>query len=420
MKKEEMIPDKKIAIISLGYMWFPCEPGPSRFFDIAMKFVQNGYEVEVITSSFQHFKKEPRDIELIEKQNYPFHIVYIDVPLYKKNIDIRRIYSNISAAKNVLKYLRDNTKNYNAVYCSIPANNIAAKVALYCKENEIPLIVDIEDLWPEAMKMIVKQRFIRKLLFYPFIRDAEITYRNADAVIGTSEDYTNRAFKRNKRIIPSETVYVGCDLEIFDKGVRDYSAGIEKSANEFWVTYAGSIGTSYDIKTLILAGKELLDNGYKNIQIKILGTGPLKEELEAFAKKLECNNVEFLGYVPYPKMAAYLSKSEILVNSFVKNAPQSIVNKIGDYLAAGKPMINTLENPIFCNLICQYDVGLNIMPENVQALYDAILDIKSNPEKMVQNAGNARFLAEKEFDRDTSYKKIVGVVEQILQSGKEG
>lgn len=151
-----------------------------------------------------------------------------------------------------------------------------------------------------------------------------------------------------------------------------------------------------------------------------MGTGPLKEELEAFAKKMECNNVEFLGYVPYPKMAAYLSKSEILVNSFVKNAPQSIVNKIGDYLAAGKPMINTLENPIFCNLICQYDVGLNIMPENVQALYDAILDIKSNPEKMVKNAGNARFLAEKEFDRDTSYKKIVGVVEQILQSGKEG
>ena len=73
-----------------------------------------------------------------------------------------------------------------------------------------------------------------------------------------------------------------------------------------------------------------------NIKIKILGNGPLKEELEKAAKDQGCRNVEFLGYVSYPEMAAWLAKSDILVNSFVKKAPQSIVTKIGDYLAAGK------------------------------------------------------------------------------------
>ena len=82
---------KKIAIISLGYLWFPCESGPSRFFDIAKVFVNAGYEVECITTSFQHFKKAPRNKEDILNQKYPFKITFIDTPAYKKNVDLRSI-----------------------------------------------------------------------------------------------------------------------------------------------------------------------------------------------------------------------------------------------------------------------------------------------------------------------------------------
>ena len=43
-----------------------------------------------------------------------------------------------------------------------------------------------------------------------------------------------------------------------------------------------------------------------------------------------------------------------MINSFAKGAPQSIVNKIGDYLAAEKPMVNTLENEEMCKLVSDY------------------------------------------------------------------
>ena len=71
-------------------------------------------------------------------------------------------------------------------------------------------------------------------------------------------------------------------------------------------------------------------------------------------------------------MTAYLAKSDILVNSFVKKAPQSIVTKIGDYLAAGKPMINTCMSPEFRNKVEHDGFGINIMPEDVNVLADAI------------------------------------------------
>lgn len=398
---------KKIAIISLGYLWFPCESGPSRFYDIAMHFVEAGYDVECITTSFQHFKKSPRNKKLILEQGYPFKITFIDAPSYKKNVDIRRIISNKVAADNLKKYFIKHVNEYDVVYVAIPANNISAMVTSICKKNEIPVVVDIEDLWPEAMSMVIKNRAVRKILLHSFERDAEITYKNANGIIGTSEDYTDRAFKKRKRNIPAETVYVGCNLAEFDAGVEKYGDEIVKEEGHFWVTYTGSISTSYDIKTLIDAGYALKD---KNVHVQILGTGSLKDELEEYSKNME--NIHFWGFTPYPKMAAVLSKSDVVVNSFIKGAPQSIVNKVGDYLASGKPMINTLENPFFCKLVEENDVGINIEAENVNKLKDAIEHYFSEKKK---HGKNARKLAEDRFDRANSYIKLVHIVDKIIE-----
>lgn len=405
---------KKIGIVSLGYGWLPCEPGPSRFYYICKMFAENGWDVELITGDFQHFEKKYRDTEKIRSQNYPFQISFIHVPAYKKNIDPRRVYSNRISAQNTIKHLSHN--QYDAIYCSIPANDVAAKVGKYCSQKEIPFIVDIEDLWPEAMEMAVHNKWLRKLIFPYFMRDAEAAYACADAVVGTSQDYTERATLYNHRSIPSKTVYVGCDLKQFDTGVKEYEAEIIKPENEFWVTYAGSIGTSYDIRTMVLAGKALMNAGRDNIRIKILGTGPQKEELEQLSKDLNCTNVEFLGYIPYPKMAAYLTKSDVVVNSFVKGAPQSIVNKVGDYLASGKPIINTLENPVFCRLVAENDVGINIEPGNVTALQNAVERYLNDTENCKNTGKKARQLAEQKFDRDVAYKEILYSVRNCTNS----
>ena len=396
---------KKIAIISLGYMWFPCESGTSRFYDIAMTFVNAGYDVECITTGFQHFKKAPRDKQLILSQGYPFKITFIDVPPYKRNIDIRRVLSNRAASKNLEKYLLNNIQKYDVVYVAIPANNIAAMVTSVCKEYCVPVVVDIEDLWPEAMSMVIKNNFLRKILLYSFERDAETTYRNADGIIGTSEDYTERAFRNQDKNIPAKTVYVGCNLAEFDAGVEKYSDDIEKNKGQFWVTYAGSISTSYDIKTLIDAGYMLRD---KNVHVQILGTGSLKDELEKYSQDMD--NIHFWGFTPYPKMAAVLSKSDVVVNSFVKGAPQSIVNKVGDYLASGKPMINTLENPVFCKLVEKNNIGINVEPENVKQLAEVIEKYMVNNDKQGKNA---RILAKTQFDRKVTYQSIVEIINDI-------
>ena len=188
---------------------------------------------------------------------------------------------------------------------------------------------------------------------------------------------------------------------------------VQKPEGEFWVTYAGTIGTSYDIRTMVLAADVLKERGYDNIHMKILGGGPLKEELEELASTLK-GNVDFVGYAPYEKMAAYLKKSDILVNSFVKKAPQSIVTKIGDYLAAGKPMINTCSSPEFRGKVETDGFGINIEAEDKIILADAILELYKDEGKRARMGERARRIAQEQFDRPYAYRKILELMERLM------
>ena len=402
---------KKIAVISMGVK-LNGEKGYSRFRYIGDFLSDAGYQVDLITTTFQHWEKAQRDIDTIKKEDYKFRLKFIYEPGYRKNIDPRRIWSHHIAAKNLTKLLEQDG-DYDLIYCEIPPNDVALAAAEYAKKKGIPFVPDVNDLWPEAMRMVLDIPVVSDILFYPLQRDAEKVYSLVSGIIGTSDEYRDRPLKNQKLEITRKTVYVGNEIAEFDKGVETYGPQIRKPGGEFWVSYAGTIGTSYDIRTMVLAGRELLDRGIDQIKIKILGGGPLKEELENLAKEKECTNVEFVGYAPYPKMAAYLAKSDILVNSFVKKAPQSIVTKIGDYLAAGKPMINTCMSPEFRQKVETDGFGINILPEDVKILTDAIMDLYKDREGCRIMGEKARKIAEEQFDRPESYKKIIEMIEEL-------
>ncbi len=402
---------KKIAVISMGVK-LNGEKGYSRFRYIGDFLSDAGYQVDLITTTFQHWEKAQRDVEAISKEEYKFRLKFIYEPGYKKNIDLRRIASHRIAAKN-LKKLLEKEGDYDLIYCEIPPNDVALAAAQYAHDKGIPFVPDVNDLWPEAMRMVVDIPVVSDILFYPLKRDAEKVYSLVSGIIGTSDEYRDRPLKNQKLDVPRKTVYVGNEIAEFDKGVSRYGSEILKEEGEFWVTYAGTIGTSYDIRTMVLAGKELMDRKMDNIKIKILGNGPLKEELEKLAKDQGCRNVEFLGYVSYPEMAAWLAKSDILVNSFVKKAPQSIVTKIGDYLAAGKPMINTCMSPEFRMKVEKDGFGINILPEDPRILADAVTDLYKDPEGRNRMGKRAREIAMEQFDRPQSYKKITELIEEL-------
>ena len=402
----------KIAVISTRVR-LNNEKGHTRFRYICELLTEAGYEVDLITTTFQYWEKKQRNLTKIQKEKYKFNIKFIFEPGYKKNISFQRMHSHKIAAKN-LTALLEKEGDYDLIYAEIPPNDVALAAAEYAKKKDIPFVVDVDALWPEAMYMAVNVPIVRTALFSPLQRDAEKVYSLASGVIGTSDEYRDRPFENQKREIPKQTVYAGNDLSIFDEGVQKSWEIVNKSEDEFWVTYAGTIGEGYDIRTMILAAEKLAERGLSDIRFKILGGGPMKAELEEMANVRQIYNVEFVGYTTYEKMAAYLKKSDILVNSYVKKASKSVVTKIGDYLAAGKPMINTCMSQEFQNKVETDGFGVNIMPEDVSILVDTIEDLYEDKELCLQMGRRARTIAEEQFDRPKSYQKIVEMIQQLL------
>ena len=141
---------KKIAIVTLAVA-LENEKGYSRFRFLA-NLLSDYYKVDLITSTFQHWEKKQRDRERLEKIQRKYAVKLAYEPGYKKNLDLRRIISHGIAVKNMIRILQAN--QYDLIYCIIPDNGMAAKIGEYAKGKGIKYIVDVEDLWPEAMEMV--------------------------------------------------------------------------------------------------------------------------------------------------------------------------------------------------------------------------------------------------------------------------
>jgi len=217
---------KNIAIVTLAVA-LEGEKGYSRFRFLS-DMLSEYYHVDLITSSFQHWEKKQRGMKENQNDNSSYRIIFAYEPGYKRNVDLRRVYSHRIAVKNIKRILSQHS--YDLIYCIIPDNYMAAEVGTYAKNNGIKFIVDVEDLWPEAMEMISPfPKGMNRLLFGSYRKSAQKAYNCADAFVGTSDEYRDIPYKKYGICYkPAITVYVGCDLDEFDAGVRQFSDEILK------------------------------------------------------------------------------------------------------------------------------------------------------------------------------------------------
>lgn len=412
----------RIAVVTMGVKLGDETRGYTRFRFIAELLAQEGFDVDLVTSSFQHWNKAHRDTSRACYQGLPYRVVFIDEPGYKRNLDLSRIRSHAQAARNLRAHFQErfaaDSHAYSLVYAEIPPNDVARVCAEEAHAHGIPFVADINDLWPEAMRMVVDVPILSDIAFRPFQKDAEQVYRLMSAAVGTSDEYA--AFPSRYRSEPFKhiTVYVGNDLRAFDEGASRREEEVVKPRNEFWVTYAGTLGASYDLDTLVRAGA-LLESEFKqqglakDIRVKILGDGPDRAKLQQLAHKLHAP-IDFLGYTEYDLMAAYLCASDVVVNSLKRTAVQSIVTKIGDYLASGTPIVNTGTSPEFSAVVQSNCVGLNVRPEDIRALSDAVSTLANDTKRRAEMGRRARHLAETQFDQRHAYLRIVDLVRSLV------
>lgn len=397
---------KKVIIIA-NYVNFSWEKGNCRFIYLLNNLDCCNNEIELITTNFCHYKKEKRKNIKKFTDNLKYKVTLINEPGYKKNISLKRIYSHYVLGINLKKYLLKLKYKPDVIYCAVPSLDIAKVATQYAKKNNIKLIIDIQDLWPEAFKMVFKIPVLSDIIFFPMRKKADYIYSNADEIVAVSETYVNRALEVNKKTKNGTSVFLGTDLDIFDKYAKENR--IYYYDNIIRIVYIGTLGMSYDIKSVIDAIKILNDKGIKNIKFVVMGDGPLKQEFEEYAEEKQIDT-EFTGRLEYEKMVGLLCSCDIAVNPIIGTSVASIINKVGDYAAAGIPVINTQNSQEYIDLLVKYHAGLNCKPNNSSDIANKLEYLIINKKELKELGAGNRKLAEELFDRKKTYKKIISLI----------
>ncbi|HFC7795264.1 TPA: glycosyltransferase [Neisseria meningitidis] len=379
------------------YCSLPSEPYFNRFWYLAERLSQS-HDVLLITSNFKHYDKSfrrPEDAEAASQGR--LKVMLLEESGYSKNVSLGRVTSHHRFVKHFEKWLENcRPGEQDVVFSAYPL--IATNLLLGKHKARLgyKLIVDVQDVWPESFSSVVP--FLKKVPhnLLPFASRANRAYRYADALVAVSQTYLDRAKETNPNV-PGEVIYIGADFPKLDAApAKDF--GDDKT--RFF--YLGTLSYSYDVETVCKGVRKLLDDG-ENVELHIMGGGPDLEKL----KQYENRAIKFYGYLPYSEMMSIAKGCDIAVNAIHSHAMQSVTNKLSDYMALQKPILNSQTNAEVLSL-------LNLLPHenyrsgDVDSFVQAAKDILKRKNDPVQSDEIVR-----RFRRDISYRKIVNLIERL-------
>ncbi|WP_118812512.1 glycosyltransferase [Neisseria meningitidis] len=377
------------------YCSLPSEPHFNRFWYLA-ELLSQSHDVLLITSNFKHYDKSfrrPEDAEAASQGR--LKVMLLEESGYSKNVSLGRVTSHHRFVKHFEKWLENcRPGEQDVVFSAYPL--IATNLLLGKHKARLgyKLIVDVQDVWPESFSSVVP--FLKKVphKLLPFASRANRAYRCADALVAVSQTYLDRAKEANPNV-PGEAVYIGTDFAAIAPPPRFRS----KTTRLF---YLGTLSYSYDVETVCKGVRKLLDDG-ENVELHIMGGGPDLEKL----KQHENRAIKFYGYLPYADMISIAKGCDIAVNAIHSHAMQSVTNKLSDYMALQKPILNSQTNAEVLGL-------LNLLPHenyrsgDVDSFVQAAKDILKRKNDPVQSDEIVR-----RFRRDISYRKIVNLIERL-------
>ena len=252
MNKNKLGEDEKTIVLVNRSMYLPGEGGYKRtmfLFDLMRDY---GHKPVLLTSDFNHYSKTQRDIvEFREKYPEYDDIIILHTGKYSKNISLQRCKVELDWTKQVVDWVSNNASSIDTIMMIMPDMNTILSVAPICRKSNIKMVVDVRDLRPEVFKVLIKNELLYKVLTYPMKRKADKAYACADVLTAVSDEYLERGKISNTHAKMYKTVYIGSVLSKFDAGIEKYAKDIKKPDDELWLIYVGTLGTSYDLITVI-------------------------------------------------------------------------------------------------------------------------------------------------------------------------
>tara|TARA_Y100000590_G_scaffold467624_1_gene647156 strand:- start:596 stop:1786 length:1191 start_codon:yes stop_codon:yes gene_type:complete len=395
----------KIYLIG-PYGPIPNEPWADyRFLTLGKKLSAEKKKVVWITSSFSHHSKRQRNLQnnTIKVNDY-FHIKIIKTPSYNKNFGIKRLWFEFmfGLSASFFLFTRKDIKLTITAGTNFTIHPFISLVSL-CKNK--PYAIDVLDLYPELIVRNINFvfRWIINLILLPIYALRKLEILGAKRMIYCSNDY--RDFLANDSEEKNKVVYIG--TSIYKNELKKFDLP-HKEREETWITYAGSLGETYDINVLIEAIKSFSTN--HKVRFFIAGKGPYEEKF----KKLAQENLHFLGNLLPSELLYLYSRSDLLLATYSNKSTVSIPLKAFDSISQNLPIITSLQKGDLSDLIRNEKIGFFYQGGDIESLNKTINNLIRDKNLILrakENINRIRMKYSVENQYDVYFKHIVNILD---------
>ena len=164
-----------------------------------------------------------------------------------------------------------------------PSLSVFPPAVIMSKRWNALLVLNIQDMWPEALMAsgLVRSRFLLRIVS----TICEKVYEKTNQIVVISNGFKNNLVEKG---VPKEKIHVisnSVDVDKYSpqKGDVDLSKRLGMYG-KFNFVYAGTMGPSQDLETVIEAAERI--QKYDSLQIVLVGDGNKTKKLK---EKTRCN-----------------------------------------------------------------------------------------------------------------------------------
>jgi glycosyltransferase involved in cell wall biosynthesis len=324
------------------------------------------------------------------------------------------MFSHYSLSKAMVAQFQKETELPEVIVIAFPPISTAYEVLRWAEKKNIPVIIDIIDPWPEVFITHLNNatKLLAKTFIFPLRNKVAYIFNHTQAIAAISNQYLDWAKTYNEAIPNTACFYPAIQFEEMEKQLENAAKKTKKNKDVLKVIYAGSLGFSYDIPTILKAAAILEEKYSDTIQFAIAGEGPQKTLIEEYL--LNHSNLEYLGRLPKEQLMEEYYKADIGMTQHIKGATQSVTYKLFDLLGCGLPIMNSLESEMKA-IILDNHVGFHNAPEDAVQLAANIVQCHDDRVLLEEMKKNALKLTAQEGDSVVVYAKALDYIERIAQ-----
>lgn len=399
----------RILIVS-QYFW----PESFRINDLVRTLAEKGIEVDVLTG----------------KPNYPegrIHSGYRmggcqveswhGATLYRVPLIPRGRKGALRLAANYLSFIFSGSlvgpwllrgRGYDAIFVygvspifqAIPALLIGAL-------KRSPVLVWVQDLWPESLKATGYVDNPRVLAFFGWMVGR--VYRHANVLLAQS-----RAFLPFiNALAPGKAVryFPNSVDDTFGKPSTVALPQIPALDQGFPVVFAGNIGVGQAVEVIVEAASLL--QSHPDIRFVVVGEGSRRDWMCEQVKARGLTNLHLPGRYPVETMPGLMQKAGALLVSLADEPifAATVPNKVQAYLASGRPVVASL-NGEGARVVNEAGAGLTCPAGDARALAAAVLALFQMPAiDRAQLGENGRRYFRDHFDHNMLTDQLIGYLQ---------